>query len=58
MNIVPMNENVLEIWKLYLSKLEQLTEGERKVISDTMKLYIYPKYVIENMVKKDQSNVH
>ncbi len=51
MQIIEMNPNILEIVKLYLLKLEELTESERGVISDTLKLYIYPKYIINKMVK-------
>lgn len=52
MKIIEMQPEILEILTLYLAKLQVLTEGERKVIMDTLKLYIYPKYVIDKLVKR------
>lgn len=51
MKIVEMNPNILVIMRLYLEKFKLLTEGERKVFIDALKLYIYPKYVIDKLVK-------
>jgi len=45
--IVEMNPNILVTMRLYLEKFELLTEEEKKLFIDALKLYIYPKYVKE-----------
>ncbi|MCC7570825.1 hypothetical protein KO465_05785 [Candidatus Micrarchaeota archaeon] len=49
--IVEMNPNILVTMRLYLEKFELLTEEEKKLFIDALKLYIYPKYVIDKLVK-------
>ena len=53
--IVEMNPDMLKILRLFLEKLELLDQGERSTIKDAIKLYIYPKYIIERSVVKMKS---
>ena len=51
MKIIPINADMLRIARLYLEKLETMTPTERVMFTDMLRLYIYPKYVIDKLVK-------
>lgn len=45
--IIPIDPELVRMANLFLEKLEQLTKEERSLYVDIMKLYTYPRYIIE-----------